>query len=513
MGTITREFKRYKNNTEATSTGTTLNISFKLIQTSETDDTYLFNSIPYYSNVTKTNIKMYAKANSSALTQIGAYIGKVGTLTNGSANNAYNNREYNTSTQTISTTYKWMTFTGFESYFDTSPDSLGLTKDRLICVRFYATSSKTWYRSNFSIELTYNTPTVNISASGNNGSVSGSKTIDILEHGVNYSTTLTAVPNTGYKFVKWSDGATANPRTFTYNDSQISQNSTTITCNPVFEKTDTKVNAVFHKADGTTQTVEVNSGSAVGTLPTTSRSGYEFGGWLPCAPANKITGGALDSEEYKNSHFNRLAKSYKYTDRISVYVEAYMDDWSKISSPTGTIISCTEGGGWGIGYGANTTGHGCELHASGYKGIDFGITNLSSGWHRFGFTFYNGTFKAYLDDTLKGTQTTSGTLVTYNNDNTIFVGAEPNSSDTTPNGDYFNGIISNVFIANNDAQLKPITSSTVITSNVDYYPIWRKKAAQPPEFTSVHMYYSNKQISETHKVPVGQGFIIEVEVQ
>ena len=351
MGTITREFKRYRNNTEATSSTTTLNLSFKLIQTSETDDTYLFNSIPYYSNVTKANIKMYAKANSSALTQVSAFIGKTGTITNGSANNAYSNKLYNTSTQSISTSYKWMTFTGFESYFDTSPGSLGLTKDRLICVRFYATASKTWYRSNFSIELTYNTPTVTISASGSNGSVSGNKTIDILEHGVNYSTTLTAVPNSGYKFVKWSDGATANPRTFTYNDSSIGQNSTTVTCNAVFEPL--------------TYTISTSAG----------------------------TGGTITASKTVN---------YGSSQNITATANTgYVIDTFKVD---GTTISAATG---------------------------------------------------------KDTYTYS---------------------------------FSNVTAAH--------------TVSVTY-----KLTAQPPEFTSVHMYYGNEQISETHKVLVGQGFIIEVEVQ
>lgn len=49
-----------------------------------------------------------------------------------------------------------------------------------------------------------------ISASGSNGSVSGSGT---YQYGS--SVTLTAIPDNWYKFVKWSDGDTSNPRTVT----------------------------------------------------------------------------------------------------------------------------------------------------------------------------------------------------------------------------------------------------------------------------------------------------------
>lgn len=55
---------------------------------------------------------------------------------------------------------------------------------------------------------TYN---ISVTASPSNvGSVSGGGT---YTHG--NTATLTATPNTGYKFVKWSDGNTSNPRTFT----------------------------------------------------------------------------------------------------------------------------------------------------------------------------------------------------------------------------------------------------------------------------------------------------------
>ncbi|GAK55384.1 secreted protein [Candidatus Vecturithrix granuli] len=48
---------------------------------------------------------------------------------------------------------------------------------------------------------------------GANGSISGT-TPQTVNHGAS-GTAVTAVPNTGYRFVKWSDNSTANPRTDT----------------------------------------------------------------------------------------------------------------------------------------------------------------------------------------------------------------------------------------------------------------------------------------------------------
>lgn len=63
----------------------------------------------------------------------------------------------------------------------------------------------------FMLEVDYTVPTFTITVnSSGNGSVTGGGT---YEYGK--SVTLTAVPDAGYRFVKWSDGSTANPRTIT----------------------------------------------------------------------------------------------------------------------------------------------------------------------------------------------------------------------------------------------------------------------------------------------------------
>lgn len=309
---------------------------------------------------------------------------------------------------------------------------------------------------------------------GTGGTVSGGGS-----YGYGKTATLTATPNTGYKFVKWSDGNTSNPRTVT-----VSGNAT---YTAIFEKTECTV--IFKNQDGSVvKTSKIQSGSKLGTLPTVSRSGYTFAGWIPCAPAIKTDGSVLDSYQYNGSNtFYALDKKYKYTDKLSIHIEAYMSDWADIKNLKSQIASCTEGGGWGLGFQANTTGNGSEIYSGGsYRGIDLGFNTPSNftnkTWYSFDIVFSNGTFEVYLNGTKKGTQTTAASTISYNSDNTIFVGAEAGKNATTPAGNYFKGFISNVFIANQGTRLQVATTSTVVESDVEYYPIWRKNTTHTATF-------------------------------
>lgn len=445
-----------------------------------------------------------------------------------------------------------------------------------ICIKLAKTTSlgtnRTW-SAYYTVSCDYTPPTFVISLSaGAGGTVSGAGT-----YNVDSSATIKATPNSGYRFVKWSDGNTSATRTITKTTSDISANVTNLSYSAVFEEIDTTCTINFKNADGSAvSTKTLDRGATLGTLPTVSRNGYTFVGWIPCAPARKTDDTVLDSCRYTGdgSSFYALHQRYKYTDNLSVHIEAYMSSWEDIETLKAQIISCTEGGGWGLGYQANTTGHGCELYAGGYKGIDlgFGTDGVFSDktWYSFDIVFSGGTFEVYVNGTKKGTQTTSSTTISYNADNTIFVGAEAAKSTTTPGGNYFKGYISNVFIANKGTRLAIATTSTVVEGNVDYYPVWRLNptytitasaengsvsgggtyeegktvtlTAIPndgyvfkqwsddntdnprtvtvtgdatytaefesamPEFTLVQMLYNNKQISKDNKVPAGQSF-------
>lgn len=237
----------------------------------------------------------------------------------------------------------------------------------------------------------------------------------------------------------------------------------------------------FKDIDGTViQSRQLEYGNPVGGLPSVSRAGYSFAGWIPCEPAIKTDNTVLDSYQYNgSSSFYALHPRYKYTDKFALHVDAYMSNWMNIGNNNSgaQIISCTEGGGWGLGYMANTSGHGAEIHTGAYTGIDlgFGAAGIFSNntWYSFDVVFSHGTFNVYVDGVNKGTQTTQTTSIHYNTDNTIFVGAEAASNTITPGGNYFDGFISNVFIANQGTRLQIATANSTVEQDTDYYPVWR----------------------------------------
>lgn len=308
--------------------------------------------------------------------------------------------------------------------------------------------------------------TVTVTA-GTGGTVSGGGT-----YTQGSTATLKATPNSGYKFVKWNDGNTSNPRTVT-----VSGNAT---YTATFEK---DVHTVtFKNQDGTTvKTSQIQSGSTLGTLPTVSRSGYTFVGWIPCVPAKKIDNTVLDSCYYNGSMAHPLLQSYKYTDNLSIHLDVFMGDWMDIKNSTRQIMSCTESGGWGFGYQANSKvdgaeAHGFEVHTGSYTGYDlkFGTSGVyaNNTWYSFDIIFSDGVIEVFVNGTSKGKRTASSSTIKYNTSNTIFVGGEA-KGDTSSAQNFFKGYISNVFIANQGTRLLLATTGTVVEKDIDYYPVWR----------------------------------------
>ncbi len=119
-------------------------------------------------------------------------------------------------------------------------------------------------------------------ASGGNGSLTGntSQTVNYGENG----TPVTAVPNTGYHFVNWSDASTANPRT----DMNVMAN-VNVTANFAINTYTLTYNAGANGSiSGTTpQTVNYGeNGTAVTAVPD---SGYNFVNWSDSSTDNPRT--------------------------------------------------------------------------------------------------------------------------------------------------------------------------------------------------------------------------------
>lgn len=350
------------------------------------------------------------------------------------------------------------------------------------------------YLASVQLLVTYTVPEYTItvkSSSDSYGTVSGGGTVESGK-----TLTISATAKSGYKFTKWNDGNTSNPRTIT-----VSGNAT---YTAYFEANTHTVN--FKNDAGTIlNTYSISNGGSLTQIPGISKAGYDFVGWMPCAPAKKTDGSVLDSQQYtgESSSFAALSKDYKYTDKLAVHIEAYMSDWSALSGTNKQIISCTDGGGWAIGMYAGGT----EIHTGSYTSIDLGLTSLTSGWHSFDIVFANGVFTAYVDGVQINSKSTSSSTVNYNANNTIFVGGEAGSNDTTIQDAALNfvGLISNVFIANQGSKLDFATANTQINSSVDYYPVWRLN----PEQKKNQIYIGDKLIKEVY---IGTSKVKEVYI-
>ena len=117
---------------------------------------------------------------------------------------------------------------------------------------------------------------------GANGSISGTS-----PQTVNYGgsgTAVTAVPNTGYHFVKWSDDSTANPRT----DTNVTSNIPVTASFAINTFTLTYTTGANGSISGTSpQTINYGgSGTAVTAVPNT---GYHFVKWSDDSTANPRT--------------------------------------------------------------------------------------------------------------------------------------------------------------------------------------------------------------------------------
>ena len=248
------------------------------------------------------------------------------------------------------------------------------------------------------------------------------------------------------------------------------------------------------------------------TLPTPSRPGYIFKGWFTAAsgggqvgdagtqytvtttmtlyaqwtPSNYTltynpNGGAINPTTksysygstvsltaptrtgytFKNWYFNatgtnylNLGRQYMYTDKISIHLDAYMDDWGNFGPGDMRLISCAEGGGWNIETN-NASSDGCIVFTMydagvGYKTVTTSIkwSSLAPGWHSFDVRFDGTKMFASVDGSVVGTSANfSSGEIGYNETNAIFVGAEAGSDASVPTSGYFTGKIANVVIS------------------------------------------------------------------
>jgi len=163
--------------------------------------------------------------------------------------------------------------------------------------------------ANFAIDtftLTY--------TAGTNGSITGTS-----PQTVNYNTSgsaVTAVPATGYHFVKWSDNSTTNPRT----DSSVTANVSVSASFAIDTFTLTYTAGANGSITGTSpQTVSYNTnGTAVTAVPST---GYHFVNWSDSSTSNPRTDSSVTANVSVTANF-----------AIDTYT-----DWATANSVTGGV--------------------------------------------------------------------------------------------------------------------------------------------------------------------------------
>ena len=131
--------------------------------------------------------------------------------------------------------------------------------------------------ANFAI----NTYTLTYTAEAN-GSISGTSP-QTVNHGTN-GTPVTAVPNTGYRFVNWSDASTANPRT----DTNVTAN-VSVTANFAINTYTLAYTAGANGSISGTSPQTVNHGTNGTPVTAVPNTGYHFVNWSDASTANPRT--------------------------------------------------------------------------------------------------------------------------------------------------------------------------------------------------------------------------------
>ena len=184
-------------------------------------------------------------------------------------------------------------------------------------------------------------------------------------------------------------------------------------------------------------------------------SQYGNNGWVVSANPPQISKTGQKIGEgcgiFNGNNVLALPKTCKPQTGIMVNIWAYMDNWSEYSTANMRLASCTETGGWNFEPAGNYMQWSVYIEGLGYRTLTSKkqLSQFTPGWHMFTGMWSNGISSFYIDGELQSTTNTGGTLIGYNWNNCVFIGAEAGSSDYLPDttsASMFKGKINNLQI-------------------------------------------------------------------
>ena len=203
---------------------------------------------------------------------------------------------------------------------------------------------------------------------------------------------------------------------------------------------------------------------------------------IPVKPGWKFLGWGRTG--YGGYHMGNFGRGMMYTNKISIHMKGYMEDWAQYSIGLNNdqmrLISCTESGGWNIESGNGNIRVVCwDAGLQDYRiaSSDKMWSSLKTGWHTFDIIFNGTNVKFYIDEELIATSPNftnapNGTIGYQSNlGNNIYVGAEATTS--TPNASFFVGKITAPLILNTDIKTNINNVNFIVPAgNWSVFPQW-----------------------------------------
>ena len=330
-----------------------------------------------------------------------------------------------------------------------------------------------------------NTYTLTYNANG------GSNPPSAQSGSTSYTISSTKPTKSGYSFLGWAKSSSATSASYTAGDKITLTANTTLYA--VWSKNTCKVSFILE--DGTTYTSKtITKGNSIGSLPTPTKSGYEFVGWDTQSNTSlaRVTASSTFSSDTKlyakwsDTYYGTKITFVLNGGSISGNTSSYKFDGINISrGDSDTVLFNCNGkvspaNQWGVEIAVNSDG---KVIAKRNYGDETALTVPTGGFILSAHLPVEGTNAGckFIDETSVGDYVyyNGNTLTAYrcsNHDVYLFYskytkGNNPIGVLPTPtkSGYRFVG-----WDTSNTSSVARITSSTVISSNTTLYAVWEK---------------------------------------